>query len=303
MSIKYILLLTLSTQFLYGVICDYYTPSEEVGKLLEKYDHRNDSRYPFELGLGYYYQGDIMLVPPSKSRVSVSEQYAEQIWPGGRVPYQILGSFTESQLSTINSAIELYNKHTCIRFVEKTDEDQLWIKIVNNRTGCWSYIGRQTDNQYNMINLNTPGCTRTVGTPVHEMMHALGYFHEQARPDRDEYISINRSALMPQYQTDEFYNSNFEKLEANEVETYKIPYDYGSVMHYSKFAGAASREYPVMNNKKPWDGDFGSETGFSENDIKQISLRYKCDTKKKSKKQRKMKNKTNLTNRKLAKGE
>ncbi|XP_055609012.1 zinc metalloproteinase nas-14-like [Uranotaenia lowii] len=302
MSIKYILFLCIS-QFLCVVIGDYYTPSEEVGKLLAQYNPKNDTRYPFELGFGHYFQGDIMLVPPSKSRVSVSERYASRIWPGGRVPYEILGSFTSSQLRNINSAIAMYSRNTCVRFVQRTSSDQLWIKIVNNNTGCYSYVGRQTNNQYNLINLQTPGCTNTVGTPVHEMMHAIGFFHEQTRPDRDDWITINRSALRQEYQTDQFYNANFAILDANEVDTYNIPYNYGSVMHYSKFAGAASSEYPILNNKKPWNGDFGNNNGFSQNDINQVNLRYKCASKKKGKKLRKLQDKVNSAKAKLQKGE
>jgi hypothetical protein len=41
------------------------------------------------------------------------------------------------------------------------------------------------------------GCTLIKGAVIHEMMHSLGYDHEQNRPDRDQFVNINFSNVIP----------------------------------------------------------------------------------------------------------
>ena len=51
---------------------------------------------------------------------------------------------------------------------------------------CFSAIGRQGGKQRISVG---EGCEYK-GTVMHEMMHALGFFHEQSRTDRDNYIMV-----------------------------------------------------------------------------------------------------------------
>ena len=52
---------------------------------------------------------------------------------------------------------------------------------------CWSYLGVRGGRQ--TLSLQSPHCMRT-GVTSHELMHSMGFVHEQSRVDRDKYVTI-----------------------------------------------------------------------------------------------------------------
>ena len=57
-----------------------------------------------------------------------------------------------------------------------------------NVTSCWSYIGKVRVSGGQSISIGDR-CD-TVGTVLHELMHALGFFHTSSRYDRDSYVIV-----------------------------------------------------------------------------------------------------------------
>lgn len=47
------------------------------------------------------------------------------------------------------------------------------------------------------LNLQSPGCLTKKGTVEHEMMHALGFLHEQNRWERDKHVTVNYDNIQP----------------------------------------------------------------------------------------------------------
>ncbi len=76
------------------------------------------------------------------------------------------------------------------------------------------------------MSLQKGGCTYK-GTTVHEFLHALGFWHEQNRPDRDNFVKISYENIQ------DGMADQFDKYTGKYFST---PYDYNSIMHYDETA-------------------------------------------------------------------
>ena len=75
------------------------------------------------------------------------------------------------------------------------------------------------------MSLRIPGCL-SKKVVQHEFIHALGAFHEQARPDRDSYIKL--------YQHNMVDNAWGQFAKQSGVDSMGVAYDEQSIMHYGK---------------------------------------------------------------------
>jgi len=48
----------------------------------------------------------------------------------------------------------------------------------------------------NVLSLKYPNCFKC-SSILHELIHSLGFYHEQQRIDRDEYVKINWDNISP----------------------------------------------------------------------------------------------------------
>ncbi|KAL2077090.1 hypothetical protein ACEWY4_026594 [Coilia grayii] len=136
------------------------------------------------------------------------------------VPYTVSSSFSSYEKGAIETAMSVFSTQTCITFVPRSSESDY--VAIENRDGCFSSLGRTGGRQE--LSLNRDGCVYH-GIIQHELNHALGFYHEHTRSDRDQYVTINWKYIDPaQYH-------NFEKQRTNNQGT---PYDYSSVMHYGR---------------------------------------------------------------------
>lgn len=239
----------------------YSMPSSETGAKVARWKPE-DKVNPEELG-DTYAEGDILIPPNSNARNGLSAESAR--WKNGVVPYRVSDDFNYKDYNMIMSAIEEYNKHTCVRWVRWSGEDD-YVYFVAGNTGCWSSVGRVGGMQE--LNLQTPGCLTKKGTVIHEMLHALGFLHEQNRYERDSHVSIMWQNIQRGRE------NNFQKATADTTDNQGVPYDYRSVMHYSANAFSANGQPTIVPKIK--GVELGQREGLSRGDVKKIRKMYKC---------------------------
>ena len=74
-------------------------------------------------------------------------------------------------------------------------------------------------------------------TIVHEFIHAFGFFHEQSRPDRDQYVEIKWENIIEEKHTQYAIKSG--------THTYGVMYDGKSVMHYPRWAFSRNNQNTI----------------------------------------------------------
>ncbi|XP_055349941.1 astacin-like metalloendopeptidase [Paramacrobiotus metropolitanus] len=226
------------------------------------------------------FEGDILGIDPDALTDQDLKQQANFVtdeskkWPDGVVVYRISTQFGATEKRAIRAAMRDFSARTGIRFVryarkQTADEETDRMSIVPSLVGCSSHVGRQGGDQ--KVYLKVPGCVIKSGTIQHEIMHTIGFFHEQARIDRDEYVDINWKNIA------KLNRGNFRSYTSNALGQ---PYDFGSVMHYGEHDFAIdSAQYTIrIKPENPAADDdnmeLGQRDGLSPIDVAKIRLAY-----------------------------
>ncbi|XP_050704792.1 uncharacterized protein LOC126990276 isoform X10 [Eriocheir sinensis] len=217
------------------------------------------------------FEGDMVLTESQwravRERKAIADLSAR--WPqqGGfpTVPYY-LDTTDSVTVAAINAAIAHWEQNTCIRFQLTSNLAQRHVRFFEG-SGCWSYVGMLAQNGQD-ISIGS-GC-KELGIVAHEIGHAIGFVHEQSRPDRDDYVVINYGNI----QTGK--ENNFNKYSTSVVNTYGIPYDYSSDMHYGS-TGFTNNGKSTIATLYPLAQELiGQRTGLSHRDKLLANTMYGC---------------------------
>lgn len=219
------------------------------------------------------FDGDIVLDHvtqeiPMVNNFGATLDYLQFRWPLVGKVYQIAYMIdpASGDVANINSAISTYNSllTDVIQWVPLTTQTDYVDFDLTDTSGSgegFSNIGRSGGKQ---IIGGATNCT--VATLLHEMGHATGFWHEQERPDRNNYVTLNFSNMI----TTTYSNS---QIQIDDMQPVTL-YDWSSIMEY--FPDNFSKNGQTVIESIPAGMPLANTVGYSASDIDAIKRLYQA---------------------------
>ncbi len=192
-----------------------------------------------DVGISYAnlaaYRDRLLGLAGSEGVDSVTPPGTTFTWPGGNVYYRFdpaqvaAGTITAIEMEQFRDGVAEWAAFADLHFIESTAGQPHYITVQEDPGlggGFSSSVGMDPNHAEQFVRFGPTAWNR--GTVCHEVGHALGFYHEQQRPDRDGYVVIHWENIDPGDQP------NFAVIDGGA--TQGTPYDFYSVMHYRRDA-------------------------------------------------------------------
>ncbi|XP_015803814.2 meprin A, alpha (PABA peptide hydrolase), tandem duplicate 1 isoform X2 [Nothobranchius furzeri] len=204
-------------------------------------------------------EGDILV--PKRRNALINKRYRWKF----PIPYILGDDLDLNAKGCVHQAFEMYRLKSCVDF-KPYEGEETFIKF-EKRGGCFSSVGDQQKGQ--ILSLG-PGCDHKA-VIEHELLHALGFYHEQSRTDRDDYVDIWLDQVTPGLE------HNFNKYNDDFITDQNTAYDYESVVHYRPFSFNKNESVPTITTKIPeFYNIIGQYLDLSKTDTLRLNRMYNC---------------------------
>lgn len=248
------------------------TPARPVVKSLPKNSVVPDLPYaPYENRIYFKVEkamaiayGDLMLGTPEDE--GVTDGYYEapepQLWDAREIPFAIHPDLPATVAGRVREALHHLEQRSGLQFVTLEDQSDA-IVFEPGEEHCLSLLGKVGGRQ--PIRLSNKCGPSEI---MHEVLHALGFVHEQSRADRDGFVEILWDNI------EEKYKNQYAVV----PETFMRPvrglsFDYRSIMLYRPNLFAAHEGMPTMRSLTNVP-IAPVEKGLSDGDVQRLNRMY-----------------------------
>jgi hypothetical protein len=183
------------------------------------------------------------------------------------IPFEFDSNVTQMNRNRAAAAMAEIEGFSRVRFIGRSDFDQAWIRFVNSASNNAPIGFDPVQRRPGIVNIANWETNYII---VHELFHIVGVYHEQSRPDRNTYVSVNLNNV----EQDQRHNFQIE----NQSRRFGY-YDFLSIMHYPADAFAIDTNVPTITVNAPWNAQFGTLIGnrafITELDKTTIATYYK----------------------------
>ncbi|WP_257667740.1 M12 family metallopeptidase [Parapedobacter tibetensis] len=180
-------------------------------------------------------------------------------WTDGIWYYKI----ESSRGADIQEAMSWISDNSNVRFIERTNQSQyvtIYDAASNDTVAYSNHVGMETGISNKEIVIHSDF---GIGSIAHEILHSLGFFHEQSRPDRDNFIRVyenrlpNDAGIRYQYQI-------------NPLSQGVGAFDFNSIMLYSSYYNGTVIMENLVDNST-W---FNQRSHLSQGDKEGLARLY-----------------------------
>nr|KAG5698586.1 hypothetical protein BaRGS_027097 [Batillaria attramentaria] len=240
-----------------------------------------------ETQAGLLFEGDIMLSPEEAEQVLHRSRrlrkrkvaYSKDKRWTLPIPYMFDQTpqykLNESEMARVRAVMTHLEELTCItlREVNATHGTRPILSFKKD-SGCWSYVGKERAFHFQEVSTGE-GCFE-FGTLLHELGHAIGFWHEHSRPDRNAFIRVHKEHVRP----GEEYN--FDEESWGKLDNMDVPYDVSSIMHYGSTYFSKNGQVTIQALDTRLQRVVGQRLEMSFYDVKLANKAYCSDVCKKS---------------------
>jgi len=191
----------------------------------------------------------------------LSPDNTDRLWHMDFIPYRA----SENVRTAVADAISHIESVTPILFsrlpLSTNDPDRDFLYLSSGSGVNSTDLGREPGQ--NDISLSQGACW---GVVVHEICHRLGFWHENAHPDRDKFLKVNWGNIRQGKRNQFLKRPSWGVIDLG-------GYDPTSIMHYgaNQFGKPAPNETTLVSLQ----GDtIGQRDGLSEGDIDGLRMLY-----------------------------